>query len=78
MSVFLKHEAFDALPAEGKSKVTSPVLNAPLFAKLPKHHTSVPCATAVVIRIGGLVLEIQNGADSITIEHTLRIMKSLC
>jgi len=74
----IKREAFDALPSERKSKVHSPVQNTPLFAELPQHHATVPGNTAVVIRFGGLAMEIQNGADGMTIEHTLRIIKSLC
>lgn len=74
----IKREAFDALPAERKSKATAPTLNNTFFAELPKQIQDPAEGTAVVLRFGNTTLEIQNGADAATIENTLRVIKNLC
>ncbi len=74
----IKREAFDALPEKQKIKApVSPSTNT-FFAELPKHRKAPTEDTAVLIRFGATILEIQNGAEKATIEHTLRIIKSLC
>jgi starvation-inducible outer membrane lipoprotein len=74
----IKREAFDALPEKQKIKVPVSPLNNTFFAELPKHRKATTEGTAVLIRFGGTVLEIQNGAEAATIENTLRVIKSLC
>ena len=74
----IKREAFDALPEKQKIKAPVSSSNHTFFAELPKQGKSFTEGTAVLIRFGGTVLEIQNGAEEATIENTLRVIKSLC
>lgn len=73
----IKAEAFEALPAERKSKMLSQKPTSP-FAEviLPEQASANSCA--IKLQVHGVVLEIQNGAAIETIEHTLRAVKSLC
>lgn len=73
----IKAEAFEALPAERKPKVLPLKPNASFVeVALPEKPKSGVCA--VKLQVNGFVLEIQNGADSQTIEHTLRMVSKLC
>ncbi len=74
----IKREAFETLPEKQKIKAPVSSLNNTFFAELPKHSKAPTEGTAVLIRFGGTVLEIRNGAESATIENTLRVIKSLC
>lgn len=73
----IKSEAFEALPAERKSKMLSHAPN-PSFAQVPLSPKSKPDTCAIKLQVGDLSLEIQNGADSQTVEHTLRAIRKLC
>lgn len=74
----IKREAFETLPEKQKIKAPVSSLNNTFFAELPKHNKAPTQGTAVLIRFGATILEIQNGAESATIENTLRVIKSLC
>lgn len=73
----IKAEAFEALPAERKSKMLSKP-SAPSFAQVTLSEKSDTIACAVKLQMGDLMLEIQNGADSQTIEHTMLAIRKLC
>ncbi len=76
----IKREAFESLPSNCIEKV--PVVtnsNMPVFSKInlpvrinPESHT------AVSIRMNGIVIDIQDGASEMTIQNTLRAIRSLC
>lgn len=72
----IKFEAFEALPAERKSKVLPQKQDAP-FAEVALIEKSRTGACAVKIYVGDLLLEIQNGADGQSVEHTLRAIQKL-
>lgn len=73
----IKSEAFEALPAERKSKVLSQKRdNSFVEVALIKKTGADICA--VRIHVSGLLLEIQNGADSQTVEHILHVIRKLC
>lgn len=74
----IKREAFDALPQERKPRVPSEVSPATVFAEISKSSTVLTSGTAVILRIGETAVEIQNGADAVTIENVLRILHTLC
>ena len=44
---------------------------------LPKLHETSPC-TAIIIKLEGIALEIQSGADEATITHTINALRHLC
>lgn len=44
---------------------------------LPTSHPTTP-STAIIIKLEGLSLEIQNGADELTITHTINALRHLC
>lgn len=73
----IKTEAFESLPAERKAKIPSQKPGATFTEVMLKERaTSGTCA--IKLQVSGLLLEIQNGADSQTIEHTLRTVQKLC
>ena len=74
----IKREAFDAIPAERKPKVPTVSSQPSMFAEVPQTTADFSSSTAVIIRLGNTTLEIQNGADQETIEHTLRTIRHLC
>lgn len=75
----IKHEAFDALPAEQKSNVAKqPVLSGDTFAEIPVSMTGNGADVACCVRTGNIVLEIYNGADDATVRNTLQAVRSLC
>ena len=73
----IKSEAFETLPSERKSKVLPQKQDA-AFAKVNLIEEPKADACAVRIHVSGLLLEIQNGADSQTVEHTLRTIQRVC
>ena len=74
----IKREAFDALPIERKTRVTSTPVLKTTFAELPKTISISKPMVAMILHLGNATLEIHNGADATTIEQTLRILKELC
>ncbi|SET90872.1 hypothetical protein SAMN05443270_3187 [Lacrimispora sphenoides] len=74
----IKHEAFDTIPAERKPKVSTVVSHPSMFAEVPYAVAKSSSSTAVIIRLGNMTLEIQNGANQETIENTLRTIRHLC
>ncbi len=44
---------------------------------LPKLHETSP-STAIIIKLEGIALEIQSGADEATITHTINALRHLC
>ena len=73
----IKREAFEALPAQRKARVTKTLV--PTFAEIPKINSSmIESTTAIILQFGTIRVEIQNGADATTIEQTLRILHHLC
>ncbi|WP_109709126.1 IS66 family insertion sequence element accessory protein TnpA [Faecalicatena contorta] len=73
----IKSEAFEALPAERKSKVLTQKRDAS-FAEVTLIEKPRADSCAVRIHVSGLLLEIQNGADDQTVEHTLHAIRKLC
>ena len=75
----IKREAFEALPAERKptAKMQSVVYETP-FAEIPIETVSENTTAVCCIRLGNTVLEVNSGADSVTIENVLRAIKNLC
>ena len=75
----IKREAFEALPAERKptAKMQPVVYEAP-FAEIPIGTVSENTTAVCCIRLGNAVLEVNSGADSVTIENVLRAIKNLC
>lgn len=75
----IKREAFEALPAERKptAKMQPVVCEAP-FAEIPIGTVSENTTAVCCIRLGNAVLEVNSGADSVTIENVLRAIKNLC
>lgn len=73
----IKSEAFEALPAERKSKVLPQKRDNP-FAEVALTEKTRANACAIKIHVSGLLLEIQNGADRQTVEHTLHAIQKLC
>lgn len=73
----IKSEAFVALPAERKSKVL-PQKQDNSFADVALIEKTRADTCAVRLHVGGPLLEIQNGADSQTVEHTLHAIQKLC
>ena len=75
----IRLETFDSLPAERKPRpVTTATEQLPVFAQVPTDFMEPHQCAAVVIRIHGATLEIQNSASDTVIENTLRAMKYLC
>jgi hypothetical protein len=74
----IKREAFDSLPAVQKPQNFSPIAGNTSFAEIPRKVPSANTEAAIVIRFQGMILEIQNGADAVTIENTLRVINNLC
>ena len=74
----IKREAFDAIPTESKPKVPTVTSQPSMFAEVPHTTANFSSSTAVIIRLGNTTLEIQNGADQVTIENTLRTIRHLC
>ena len=75
----IKREAFEALPAERKptAKMQSVVYETP-FAEIPVITTPENTIAVCRIQLGNAVLEVNSGADSVTIENVLRTIKNLC
>ena len=75
----IKREAFEALPAERKptAKMQSVVYETP-FAEIPIGTVPENTTAVCYIRLGNAVLEVNSGADSVTIENVLRTIKNLC
>lgn len=73
----IKTEAFEALPKERKSKILSQNPTS-TFAQVTLPVEATRNACAIKLRVNNLLLEIQNGADGQTIEHTLHALKTLC
>lgn len=75
----IKREAFEALPAERKptAKMQSVVYETP-FAEIPIGTVPENTTAVCCIRLGNAVLEVNSGADSVTIENVLRAIKNLC
>ena len=75
----IKREAFEALPAERKptAKMQSVVYETP-FAEIPIGTVSEKTTAVCCIHLGNAVLEVNSGADSVTIENVLRTIKNLC
>lgn len=73
----IKSEVFEALPAERKSKVL-PQKRDNSFAEVTLIEKSRADTCAARIHVSGLLLEIQNGADSQTVEHILQAIRKLC
>lgn len=75
----IKREAFEALPAEIKTQAveTTPVCHN-TFAEIPATAGTEYKNIACSIRFRDIVLEVRNGADSVTVENVLRTLKSLC
>lgn len=49
----------------------------PVFAQI-KAPANEPTPPPIILRLNGAVIEIQDGASSVTIENTLKALKSLC
>ena len=75
----IKREAFEALPAERKptAKMQSVVYETP-FAEIPVITTPENTIAVCRIQLGNAVLEVNSGADSVTIDNVLRTIKNLC
>lgn len=75
----IKREAFEALPAERKTsaKIQPGVYETP-FAEIPIRTVSENTTAVCCICLGNAVLEVNSGADSVTIENVLRAIKNLC
>lgn len=73
----IKEEAFETLPAERKSKIL-PGKTEPAFTQVTLAEKTQGGSCAVRLHAGGLLLEIQNGADSRTVEHILCAARKLC
>ena len=75
----IKREAFEALPAERKPKpLVQPTVGSNTFVEIPVIRQAVHSDAVCCIRFGNAVLEVHNGADSTTIENTLRAIRNLC
>ena len=74
----IKRETFDSLPAVQKRQNLSPSTYSKSFVEIPVNVPSAGTGAAIVIRFQGMVLEIQSGADAVTIENTLRVINNLC
>lgn len=75
----IKHEAFDALPAEQKSNVAKqPVPSGNTFdditVPITKNSTDVSCW----VRSENIVLEIYNSVDDSTVRNVLYVVRCLC
>jgi len=64
----IKSEAFEALPAERKAKIL-PQKTDTSFAEVTLAEKPRTGACAIKLHVNGLLLEIQNGADSKTVEY---------
>ena len=78
----LKQVREELLEAAGPEELSVP--GKPVFTALPmpqsgsvSRRASRSRAAAITVRIGGHSAEIQNGADSATIEHVLQILSGL-
>ena len=74
----IKREAFEKLPAECKARqpIVAPPAG-PSFAEIPI-APMMTAGAAVVIKINGISIEIQDGASRNTIENTLQAVRELC
>lgn len=73
----IKSEAFDALPAKQKSKLL-PEKTDTAFTQVTLAQRTTDNSCAIRLHIRDILLEIQNGADSQTVELTLRAIENLC
>lgn len=73
----IKSEAFETLPAEHKAKVL-PQKRETSFAEVELIEKPRVDVCAAKIHVGGLLLEIQNGADDQTVKHILLAVQKLC
>lgn len=73
----IKSEAFEALPAERKSTIL-PGKADTAFAEVKLVEKPRSDACAIKLHVRDFLLEIQNGADSQTVEHTLHSIQKLC
>ena len=66
------------MPAERKpSAKMQPVVYETPFAEIPIETVSENTTAVCSIRFGNTVLEVNSGADSVTIENVLRAIKNL-
>ena len=73
----IKSDAFDALSAEQKSKLLPEKTDA-AFTQITIAQRTTDNSWAIRLHIRDILLEIQNGADSQTIELTLSAIENLC
>lgn len=74
----IKREAFEIFLQERKLPVLSAVSPDIVFTEISKHSIALTSGNAVILRIGETTVELQNGADAVTIENVLRILHTLC
>lgn len=73
----IKSEAFESLPTGRKTRMLPQKMDT-AFAEVKLVEKPRSDACAIKLHVSDLLLEIQNGADSQTVEHTLRAIQKLC